>query len=242
MSAPPTVLSPRRALGRRALQAGAVVMVLAIFACVHWPMPTDVAERWLAQRFQRTVSIEGAASVCLCTGPTLRVASIEFGPPEWSQATRFLLATDSEIRFATTSLLRGRPRIASLRIGGGEVLLERRSDGRASWHFDKVRDTAGAAEPPRIDRLGATDLRWRMIDPARGADLQGTFTLDDGARASDGSVLAPSLVVSATGTLRDLPVEASARGGSAVTERIEAHPSTPAAEPPAARPPRTGRP
>jgi hypothetical protein len=137
-----------------------VVLVLAILACVRWPMPTGVAEHWRAQRLQRTVSIEGAASVCLCTGPTLRVASIEIGPPEWSQATRFLLSTDSEIRFAGTV-------IASMLLGAVVTPL--------------------AALLP-------------MLDFGEG----------------------------------DVP--------SPCRERFEARPSTPAAKPTAARPPRTGRP
>lgn len=222
MTPGPAGRTPRRAIGHRAIWIGLLLLVLAVLACVRWPVPTDMAERWLAQRLQRTVTIEGGASVCLCPRPSLRVASIAVGPPDWSSQPHFLRTTDTEVRLVTTSLLSGRPRIAFLHIGGGEVVLERRPDGRASWHVGPDRDPHGRAEPPRIERLEANGIAWHLIDPARGVELRGMLSLTDGMRAPDGADPGPTLVMTGSGMLRKLPVELSARGGGAVAPEADA--------------------
>jgi uncharacterized protein involved in outer membrane biogenesis len=203
-------------LGRRAtwaVVALGIVVVIAAAACTRWPVPKAFAERWLGERLQRTVTIRGDASLCLCPHPSVRVASIEVGPPEWSKRTHFARVTDAEIAISARSALSGRLRILSLNVGTGDVVLERTQDGRTSWQLgapDADRSPDAKASGPVIERLEARDVRWRFVDPARGADLEGHLSLHDGS--STGTPAA--MEMRARGKLRELPVNVSAQGGS----------------------------
>lgn len=192
--------------------AVALVVLLAAAACSRWPVPVGFAERLLAERFGRTVRIDGDASFCLYPRPSVRAAWIEVGAPGWSRQPYFARASDVELALSWRSLAGRRVGLASLVLGRGELLLERTEDGRTSWSFPegrKAADTDGGA-PPEIDRFEALDVRWRLLDPSRGADLQGTLSMTDGSGpAAD----PPRLAVRATGRLRDLPVEAVVEGG-----------------------------
>ena len=188
----------------------AVALLLAAAACTRWPVPKAFTERWLGEKLHRTVRIEGDASVCLCPRPTLRAASIEIGAPDWSEQPLFARVTDGEISVSPLSMLRGRLRITAVTVGTGEVILERTEDGRASWQFAPPRADASPPEAPAIDRIEAKDVSWKLIDPARGAKLHGTLSLQDGTLAGRPA----HLELRAQGTLRDLPVQASVEGGS----------------------------
>ena len=193
----------------------AFLVLIAAAACTRWPVPVGLVERLLAQRLERSVDIEGEASFCLCPRPSVRVDSIAIGPPEWSERDRFARVTDAEVVVSLPTLFGARPRIHSLRIGSGEVVLERKEDGRASWQFAKPDDQGGAAqpEPPVIERLEARDVAWTLVDPARRIDLSGTLSLTDGEGAPGRGAEPPRLRVEARGTMRGMATEASVEGG-----------------------------
>lgn len=174
----------RRRTHRIAVVLGVVTLgvVLAAIACLRWPLPAGFAEAWLSDRIGRTVRIEGDASFCLCPRPSLRVAQLEIGPPDWSDAERFVVARDVDLVLGA-GLLVGRPiRVVSLAVGSGDVLLERTAAGRASWHLrPRGSETDAPATPPAIGRLEARDLRFRILDEARRIDLRGSLSLVDDA-------------------------------------------------------------
>jgi uncharacterized protein involved in outer membrane biogenesis len=198
--------------------AAAVLVTLAAAACTRWPVPTALVERLLAERIQRSVRFEGEATFCLCPRPTLFADAIEVGAPDWSGQPRFARLRDVEASVRPLSLLRDPPQIASLRIGQGEVVLERAADGRASWQLPpKPGAPADApASVPVIERLEALDLTWRWIDAAHSTDLRGTLVIVDGLGLTgpDAAATEPRLDLAARGTVRALPSVLSAHGGS----------------------------
>ena len=192
----------------------AVLVVAAAAAFAEWPVPA-FAERWVGERLQRTVHLDGEATFRLAPRPTLHADAVEIGPPDWSRASRFARAGDVELTLSPGALLRGRVHVESLRIGHGDVLLERLEDGRASWQLP-AGDAPRGSRAPQIERLEARDVDWRLVDAARGLDLTGTLTLVDGAARPEGDGTAgppPRLAVRAQGTLRGLPLQASVDGG-----------------------------
>lgn len=218
----PGTPSPRRTRVARALAVGlALGLVLglaAAAACVRWPLPHATVERLLGERVRRDVRIEGDARVCLCPLVTLTVDAIEIGPPPWSRQARFARLEGLALAIHPLSLLRGAPRIASLSIRRGDLVLEREADGRASWQRPAATGEAGTSVgPPVIERLEVRDLAFRLIDPARGIDLSGSVSLDDGRGRSDPDAPAPErrLELAARGTLGGLPATVSAQGRDA---------------------------
>ncbi len=208
-----------RPAGRRTLAVAlvlAAIAVIAAAACTRWPVPGALVQRLAAERLQRTVTISEDATFCLCPRPTLTAAAIEVGPPPWSDASHFARAADVAVRLGLASLLGGRLHVVDATIGRGDVALERRADGSASWQLPPGRDPRDErGDPPRIDRLEVRELAWRFVDPSLRADLSGTLSLVDGAdrAAADDPAQRPRLALQAGGTLRGLPVDARVEGG-----------------------------
>lgn len=203
---------------RRSLAAAlalAVVATIGAAACTRWPVPERLVQRLAAERLHRTVTVSDDATFCLCPGPTLRAEAIEVGPPEWSEASRFARLADVEVRIGLRSLLGGRLHVAHAAIGRGDLVLERRADGRASWQLPGRARHDAPREPARIDRLEVRDLAWTFVDPSLRADLAGTLSLVDGAGrpGGDDPDAHPRLALRAGGVLRGLPLDARIEGG-----------------------------
>lgn len=216
------VRAPRRAIEATAIVV-AVLSTLGAAACTHWPLPTGFAQRLLSARLDRAVTISDDATVCLCPGPTLRAGTLAIGPPAWSGAAHFARVSGLELRLAFATLFGGPLHLTSVSVDRGELVLERREDGAASWQLNpggNGHGGNGSGEPPRIDRLEARDVGWRFVDSAVQADLAGTLSLVDRGEAGHGDAggdgpadAAPRLRLDARGTLRTLPVEARVEGG-----------------------------
>ena len=110
---------------RRSIQAtlGAAGLVIAITAFCEWqgwPFLAKPAERWLAARLQRTVSLEDDVSLHLLGGISIHAGHLQVGNPAWSSLGPVLVASDATLKlhwrdmlgFARGNTLRHRQRLA----------------------------------------------------------------------------------------------------------------------------------
>ena len=244
--------------------AGAVLFLLLVAAVgvcevFGWPFLAGPMQGWIGTTLQRRVALsEGPAAppkaaIHLLGGIRIAAAYIEIGAPAWSARPHTLLARDARITLGYADLWRasrGAPlHIRELRAALLDVHVERQADGRASWQFGTNTHTPDTEpQPTRLPVFGRLQVDSGTVvvsDALMGVDLDGTFSLVDGAglsamasaasRTASGagssvatgtaSRIAPGLQFSAKGAYRKLPLRIEAHA-SAVLPAIAADAAT----------------
>ena len=233
----------------------ALVVAVGVCEVLGWPFLAGPIQGWIGKTLQRRVTLSEdpaaapKASIHLLGGISIATAYIEIGAPSWSTAAHMLLARDARITLGYADLWRasrGEPlHIRELRAALLEGQFERQADGRASWQFGKNTDTPDTdPQPARLPVFGRLQVDSGSVvvrDALMGIDLDGKFSLVDGANVSvvasasssaapgmesgAASGIPPGLNFSAKGAYRKLPLTIEAHA-SAVLRAIAADAAT----------------
>jgi AsmA family protein len=194
--------SPRRWWWPAAAVALAAVAGFAVGESLGWPLLAGPLERQASKLLQRQVRLsadtptDGTAPpgfrVQFLGGLHLQAPQLMIAAPDWSQAPHLLQAQDVDLELRYIDLWhasRGGPlQVRMLKAASLDAVLERRSDGRASWQF-------GSAAAPQHDARQVMPVIETLLVPA------GQLTVSD--QALD-LTLAVHFVL-ADGTATDLP-------------------------------------
>jgi uncharacterized protein involved in outer membrane biogenesis len=213
----------------------AVALVLVACEAAGWPFLVGPLQRWSAQALDRRIEIgrEGAdrrARLGLLGGVRVAAPSLEIGAPAWSDQPHMARAENVDLRLRYLDLWRAwrsQPlRIASLRVGSIDAVLERREDGRASWQFGAPKqEPQPAARLPSFGELRVEQGRLIYRDAIAAADLDARFSLTEhgtGDRRPGVATATPS--GSASGSA-SASVSGSAGGSGGSADRVAAGPS-----------------
>ena len=137
-----------------------------------WPFLAHPAERWLAQRLGRTVSLTAPPAAGVPSGfhltllgsPQLSLSHASLGNAEWGKPGPMADITGLLLQWRWRDLWAAHGtqqpvRISSLQVDSLKLQLERAADGRANWQHigqaTNAADTAASAATPnvRFDRL-----------------------------------------------------------------------------------------
>lgn len=192
-----------------------LVFVAAVGVCeaLGWPFLAGPMQGWIGNTLQRRVALsEGPAAppkatVHLLGGIRIAAAYIEIGAPAWSSAPHMLLARDARLTLGYADLWRasrGEPlHIRELRAALLDGQFERQADGRASWQFGKntnMPDTEPqSTRLPVFGRLQVDSGSVVLRDALMGIELDGRFSLVDGANVSVVASAASSAASGAAG-------------------------------------------
>ena len=241
----------------------ALVAAVGVCEALGWPFLAMPMQGWIGTTLQRRVALSEdpaaapKAAIHLLGGIRIAAAYIEIGAPAWGTAPHMLLAREARITLGYADLWRasrGEPlHIRELRAAQLDAQFERQADGRASWQFGKRTNTPDTEpQPTRLPVFGRLQVDSGAVvlrDALMGVDLDGTFSLVDGADLSAlapaasgaapgvassvasgvasgaASGLSPGLHFSAKGAYRKLPLTIEARA-SAVLSAIAADAAT----------------
>ncbi len=224
--------------GRRvARSAGWAVVVLVAAVAVGewagWPFLGGPLQNWLSQRLDRTVQL--TETDVGAQGPRLRFVGgvridapvLRIGAPSWQAASAppTVQATDVHLALRYRDLWRawrtGELRVRALSAATLDAVLERRTDGRATWQFGSpvqqgaVADAATPARLPTVGELQVDKGTVHWIDPSLDADVKAQLTLTQveagDSKESDVSPASPRLTLTAQGRLRKLPLKLELR-------------------------------
>ena len=192
-------MSPSPRAWRWLLAAGGVLVLVAGIAVgerLGWPFLAGPLERSAARLLGRTVRL--SADPASAAGPALpfrvtflgglRLSAPELliGAPNWSTAPHLLWARDAQLELRYIDLWRtsrGQPlRIRSLQAASLAAVLERRSNGRASWQFGAL-DAVDRSKPtplPVIETLQVPNGQVSLNDAPLALRLDARFSLVDG--------------------------------------------------------------
>lgn len=214
------------ALAGLALLAGAV----AVAEWRGWPFLAAPAERWLSGRLARAVELgagdAGASRAAgfhlrLLGGPHLRVDALQVANADWSRLGPVMQARHVDLRLRWRDLLAARDgqplRVASLQADGLAFELERRADGRASWHFGDGSRAADSGAPAiagvQFESLQVRDGRLVLADAAAAVQLEGRF-----AYLPDTWQGQPGWRAEAKGRYRDAPLQVQLTTGPVMAD------------------------
>lgn len=134
----------------------------------------------------------------------VRLRGLSFENPGWAAEPQMLLIEQAEISIKVGALLRGKLVFPDVRLTKPRVALERGADGQTNWTLKQQQDDGG--ELPVIGRLAVDEGRLTFHDPKLKTALQ--FEAQTLAEDKAG------LKLRATGTFKDLKVDADATGDS----------------------------
>ena len=212
------------------LIAALAVVVIAIAACeaAGWPFLASPMQRWLAKTLDRSVAFGdesgglGGVRLGLLGGIRIAASRIHIGAPAWSTAPHMLLARDARLELGYFDLWRawrGAPlHIRELEAAELDGVLERRTDGSASWQFGrkaKVDDGEQPSALPTFGQLRVADGHLTYTDEILPAAIDARFALSDGSvRVSGASSASASnaqgIVVRAGGAVASASAAAQA--------------------------------
>ncbi|WP_374674830.1 AsmA family protein [Ideonella sp.] len=216
-----------------ALALGAAGLLVAAFGLAEWrgwPFLAAPAERWLTGRLERTVQFgagEAAAPASagfhlrLLGGLRLRVDALEVANADWSRMGPVMQARQVVLHLRWRDLLAARDgrmlRVADLRADGLRLALERRADGRASWHLGEGSRGADSGAPAiagvQFESLQVRDGQLRLADAAAAVQLEGRFAyLPDTWKGQ------PGWRAEARGRYRDAPLTVQMTTGPVMAE------------------------
>ena len=235
-------MSPSPRGWRWLLAAGGVLVLVAgvlVGERLGWPFLAGPLERSAARLLDRTVRL--SADPASAAGPALpfrvtflgglRLSAplLQIGAPNWSTAPHLVWARDVhlELRYADLwHTSRGAPlRIRSLQAASLDVVLERRSNGRASWQFGALAaaDRTKPTPLPVIENLLVPIGQVTLNDAPLALKLDARFSLVDGTAptlparpptATASAAASASASTASTPPANHLQVHASGQFGS----------------------------
>ena len=149
----------------------AVVLVLIAGLAVAWD------DNWLKSPIERRVAavtgrqfdIAGNLDVSLGSPLTVEADGVALGNARWSRQPVMARARRVQIDMNPWPLLLGRLDITSIALDRPELLLERNSQGKANWRFDRRRP---ARSSTKIRALTIRDGTLRVREPALRTNLR----------------------------------------------------------------------
>ena len=173
--------------GRRSRRIGLVVLLVLVASValgewLGWPWLASPMQNFLSVKLDRQVSIaEGDFSVRFVGGVRLHASGLEIGKPAWGESPHLLQAQDVTLKMRYTDLWRAyrgeRLRIHALQASMLDGYLDRRADGRASWHFGAA---PSGAPVPTFGLLQVASGVLRYNDVPMGLNLVAQLSLANG--------------------------------------------------------------
>ena len=186
----------------------ALVAIVLVCEAIGWPFLVGPVQHRLAKILDRRVVFgsDGEKSsgvrIGLLGSVRVRAHSIEIGAPSWSPSSHMLLAHDALLKLGYLDLWRAYRgatlHIRDLSAGDLDAILERRTDGRASWQFGSKDKQAPEKEAtlPTFGRLVVGDGHVLYADDVLPAGIDARFSLSDGS-APGGAASAASVPAAA---------------------------------------------
>ena len=220
----------RHKFRRRSLivTAVAVLVVLAVLAACEaaaWPFLASPAERWLSQRLDRRVALTDDAGtgfrLHLLGGVDLNLARLRIEQPRGFAGEPMVEAKSVALKLAWADLLRwrsGEPLLVrAATVSTIKLDLQRDAAGMANWQLRAL--PSQTAETPlgqlvSFNRLTVDQGTARVADAPLQLLVDARFGLQEGADAS--AAASAGISGSASGSLRQLPLQAQLRTGSAL--------------------------
>lgn len=178
-----------------------LVAVLALAGDRGWFQ--DALERRITAQSGRTFTLDDLR-IRLGFPLRIRMRGVHFDNPGWAAEPQMLLIEQADFTLAVGPLLIGKLVFPDVRLTKPRVALERGADGRTNWTLEQQQDDGG--ELPVIGRLAVDEGRLTFHDPKLKTALQ--FEAQTLAEDQAG------LKLRATGTFKDLKVDADATGDS----------------------------
>ena len=223
----------------------ALVAIVLVCEAIGWPFLVGPVQHRLAQVLDRRVAFDSRSGessgvrIGLLGSVRVRADSIEIGAPEWSPARHTLLARDAALKLGYLDLWRAYRgaalHIRELEAGELDAILERRTDGRASWQFGSKQKEEVAKEEASLPTFGrlavgdghvlyidqvlpaGVDARFSLVDRSAGGDAAGVPSLMGGASSAPASAAAasdaasPGIAIRAGGAAGSASAPASVR-------------------------------
>lgn len=220
--------SRRRSLIVTAATVLVVLAVLAACEAAAWPFLASPAERWLSQRLDRRVTLTDDSGMGfrlhLLGGVDLQLARLRIEQPRGFAGEPMVEANAVALKLAWADLLRwrgGQPLLVrAATVSTIKLDLQRDAAGLANWQLRPLpSQTAETAETAlgqlvSFNRLTVDQGTARLADAPLQLVVDARFGLQEGAHAS--AAASAGISGSASGTLRQLPLQAQLRTGSAL--------------------------
>lgn len=177
------------ALKWTAIVLGGIVLSLVLtIALLDWNALREPVARYVSEKTDRAVRIDGDLEVDLLTlTPQITVSGLKIGNPQW--AGEGLMA---DVGYATAEikllpLLKGEVILPRLMIADSDLKLLADESGRANWQFGRAEPKPPAkeepAELPAVQRFIVNDTRLQFIDRKRKLVFHGTVAADEKSTA-----------------------------------------------------------
>nr|WP_316639571.1 AsmA family protein [uncultured Roseateles sp.] len=213
MTSAPT--PPLRSVRRLMLVSGGVLLALLVGAfavgeLMGWPWLAEPLERRLSQRLDREVKLNANGTrsglrIHLLGGVQVASDNLQVAGPSWNPGRPTLRASGVRMTLRYSDLWalhQGAPlRVKSLVAEQLNAALERRADGRTSWHFRDVADSSQATPGLVFDRLEVKRGEIGVLDDPLELDAFISFALLD-ASVNAAPAAAASAAAPGTGGLQ----------------------------------------
>ncbi len=145
-----------------------LIVALLIFAAIFdWNAAKGPIARFISQRIDREVTIEGLHARLLSFPARITVTGLRIANPYWVGDSNMLELKRVAIKYKTLSWLTGAPVLLRVDIEEPKVNLVREASGRANWQLGRQgrKDvTSGSALPPDLPVVRNFNLRGGQIE------------------------------------------------------------------------------
>lgn len=193
------------------IAAGAIgALVLLFLVLFDWNWFRAPIERYVFEKTGRHLQIEGDITVALGFPPTIRIGTLRYENPEWSQEKQMASVASLELVPNLRSVFGPVIIIERLRVAEADVLLERSKDGKRNWVFGKSDDPEAPVPEIRSLAIDHGVIRWR--DGLH--DLEARADVGTEAQETEGRPQRLPTVIAFSGRYKDLPFAGAARAGN----------------------------
>lgn len=126
----------------------------------------DLLERSASSMLGREVRIEDGIQLHWSMTPSITLAGLWVGNPDWARGEYFLRAEHAFLQLDIAALLHRRLQISQVTVQKADIDFETTPDGKHNWHFDKLTSSASSSFELAIDEFeaDASHLRYRSAN------------------------------------------------------------------------------
>lgn len=126
----------------------------------------DLLERSASSMLGREVRIEDGIQLHWSMTPSITLAGLWVGNPDWARGEYFLRAEQAFLQLDIAALLHRRLQISQVTVQKADIDFQTTSDGKHNWHFDKLTSSASSSFELAIDEFeaDASHLRYRSAN------------------------------------------------------------------------------
>jgi uncharacterized protein involved in outer membrane biogenesis len=205
---------PRLLKWTAGLFAALLILAVLFIAIFGWNWLRGPVERLTLEKTGRVLAISGDVEVRFSgLRPRIQVGPVTFANPPWARERQMITADAVEIAIDLPQLFRRDIVFSEIRLNRPVVFLEQGSDGRKNWLLDLEQKDEGARI--RIERLTLDQGQLGYDDAADKTSIRAQLSTP---------VTGTSVVFSAQGQYKGLPLKGRGSGGSVLAVRDKSTP------------------